>query len=164
MKTLLLIRHAKSNWGNPDVLDHDRPLSDRGRRDAPEMGRRLQARGVRPGAILSSTALRARTTAVMIAEALGFDPERIVTERDFYAAAPKKLSNTVRALDDDLTCVVLVGHNPEMTELARKFSKEIAHMPTCGVAAFDFNVSAWSQLGDVAPASVLFDYPNKDAD
>jgi len=164
MKTLLLIRHAKASPAEPGRPDHDRALDDRGRQDAPEMGRRLKLRGVMPGLIVSSTALRTRTTARLIAEALDFPLERLVEDERVYASSVMRLLYLVQALDNKLACVIVVGHNPEMTELARKFSDEIPDLPTCAVAEFGFHTEAWSDIGRLAPAVSRFDSPKKRQD
>lgn len=143
--------------------DHSRPLNDRGRRDAPEMGRRLKQRDIRPDLILSSTAVRARTTAQIIVAALDVLPASLVLEDRLYAASVETLLAVIQALDDSLDCVVLVGHNPEMTGLARHFADDIDHMPTCAVAEFGFDVAAWAAVGDQRAAHVHFDSPGRHA-
>lgn len=159
MKTLLLVRHAKSSWEHPGVDDHDRPLNDRGLRDAPKMGRRLAERGVAPDVILSSTAVRARTTAELIAEELGFDAARIITDERLYAASADEVLQVIGEVDGDVSCAMVVGHNPETVSLARRLSDEIHEMPTSAVAEFTFDVDAWNELGDVEPVTVRVDSP-----
>ena len=159
MKTLLLVRHAKSSWEQSGVTDHDRPLNHRGRRDAPDMGRRLAERGVAPDVILSSTALRARTTAELMAAALGFGADRIVADERLYGASDDEVLGVIRELGDDVGSAMVVGHNPETASLAHRFSDEIGEMPTCAVAEFTFDIDAWRDLGDVEPATVRVDTP-----
>lgn len=159
MKTLLLVRHAKSSWEHPGAPDHDRPLNDRGLRDAPVMGRRLAERGVAPDVILSSTAVRALTTAELIAEALGFDAARIVTDERLYAASAEDVLRVIGELDDEVSSAMVVGHNPETASLARRLSDEIHEMPTCAVAEFTFDVDAWYELDDVEPVTVRVETP-----
>jgi phosphohistidine phosphatase len=159
MKTLLLVRHAKSSWEHPGVSDHDRPLNDRGLRDAPAMGRHLAERGVAPDVILSSTALRSRTTAELIAKALGFDAARIVTDERLYAASADEVLRVIGEIDGDASSAMVVGHNPETASLAHRLSDEIHAMPTCAVAEFTFDVDAWYEIGDVEPATVRVDTP-----
>ncbi len=163
MKTLVLVRHAKSSWGDPGLPDHSRPLNDRGRRDAPEMGRRMKQRDIRPDVILSSTAVRARTTAQIIAASLDVLPASVVLEDRLYAASVETLLAVIQALDDSMDCVVLVGHNPEMTGLAQHFAGDIGHMPTCAVAEFGFAAGAWAAVPDQPAAHVFFDSPGRDA-
>lgn len=150
---------CESSWNDPTLRDHDRPLNERGLRDAPEMGRRLSERGVVPDAIVTSSAVRARSTAQLIARELGFDEKRIVTDPHLYAASPGEVLEAIRALNDDATCVPVFGHNPEFSELAHSFSSDIVHMPTCAVGEFEFDVGSWAKLGKVAPTRVRFDSP-----
>ena len=159
MKTLLLVRHAKSSWDDPALGDRARPLNDRGRRDAPKMGTRLARRGVRPDLILSSPATRALATAEAIAGELGYERGRIVTDERLYAAEPDRLLAVIRRLDDDARCVLLVGHNPELTALAHRFADTITHMPTCAVAEFTFDATAWTDVGRSQPHGVTFERP-----
>ena len=162
MKTLLLVRHAKSSWGDQSLPDHERPLNHRGRRDAPRAGARLRERSVAPDKIVTSTAVRARSTAGILADALGLEPGRIVEDGRLYGATPDGLLALIQALDDELTSVMLVGHNPEIGELASRLSDEIADMPTCAVAEFRFDVAGWAEVGGAAPVEVLFEAPAHD--
>ena len=162
MKTLLLVRHAKSSWGDQTLPDHERPLNHRGRRDAPRAGERLRERGVAPDVIVTSTAVRARSTAMILAQALDLGSDLILEDERLYGASPEDLLDVIRALDDELACVMLVGHNPEIGELASRLSDEIADMPTCAVAEFRFDVADWAEIGAVAPVEMLFDAPAHD--
>jgi phosphohistidine phosphatase len=159
MKTLFLIRHAKSSWGDTALPDKDRPLNDRGRRDAPKMGERLAKRDVKPDLILSSPAMRALKTAEIIAKKLDYRRKDIVVDDRFYAVAADDLLDVIHKLDDKLKRVMLFGHNPELTELAHRLSSKITHMPTCAVAEFRFDAKSWSKIGKVKPARVALDYP-----
>jgi phosphohistidine phosphatase len=161
MKTLFLIRHAKSSWGNPALPDKDRPLSARGERDAPKMGTRLAERDVKPDMILSSPARRALTTAEIIAKKLDYRVKDIVVDDRLYAAAVDDLLSVIHKLGDKARCVMLFGHNPEFTELAHRLSSEITHMPTCAVAEFTFSAKSWSEVGKAKPAKVALDSPKK---
>ncbi|MFC9557989.1 SixA phosphatase family protein [Agromyces sp. NPDC056965] len=162
MKTVLLVRHAKSSWGDPALPDHERPLNHRGRRDAPRAGERLRERGVVPDVIVTSTAVRARSTAAILAQALDLGSDRVVEDGRLYGASPEGLVDIIRALDDELATVMLVGHNPEIGELAFELSDEIAEMPTCAVAEFRYDVSEWTEVGGVAPVGVVFEAPPRD--
>jgi phosphohistidine phosphatase len=159
MKTLLLVRHAKSSRDDPSLPDRDRPLDDRGKHDAPKMGKCLAKRDVKPDRLISSPALRALTTAQLIAEPLGCKRKDIVVDDRLYGASADGLLALIRALDDKLERVMLVGHNPEFTELAHRLSSRIVHMPTCAVAEFGFDTKAWSSVGTVDPATVTLDQP-----
>jgi phosphohistidine phosphatase len=161
MKTLFLIRHAKSSRDAPAMPDKDRPLNDRGKRDAPNMGERLAKRDVKPDLILSSPAMRALTTAEIIAKKLDYKRKDIVVDDRLYAGEADGLLNVIHKLDDKLERVMLFGHNPELTELAHRLSSEIARMPTCAVAEFTFATRSWSNIGKAKLAKVALDYPKK---
>ncbi|AWB96471.1 histidine phosphatase [Agromyces badenianii] len=169
MKTLVLMRHAKSSWDTPGLLDHDRPLNERGRREAPRMGRRLGERGIRPDVIVTSTAERARSTAAFVAAALGTEERRVIADERLYSASVDTLLRVVRSLDDRLACAMFVGHNPEMTDLAARLFREAEAMPTAAVAVFRFDVASWSDVriathggrSAAPPVSVTFDAPDR---
>ena len=161
MKTLFLIRHAKSSWDDTALPDKDRPLGDRGKRDAPKMGKRLAKRHVKPDLILSSPALRALSTAEIIAKKLDYELKDIVVDDRVYAGEVDDLLNVIYKLGDKLKRVMLFGHNPELTELARRLSSEITHMPTCAVAEFTFDAKSWSNIGKAKLSKVALDYPKR---
>lgn len=143
MKTLLLARHAKSDWGDPAVRDHDRPLNARGLRDAPAMASRLVAEGVRPQLIVSSMALRARTTADEYAAAFHLE---VADEPALYAASARTILSVAAALPDDVETAMLVGHNPGMTDAVADLTGEDLDFPTCAVAECAVDVDSWSEL------------------
>lgn len=159
MKTLVLVRHAKSSWEHAGTADHERPLNHRGRRDAPDMGRRLRERGLLPDAIRSSTAVRARATAVAIAAELGIDPEDVVLDERLYGSSPGTILGVVGELDDSVATAMVVAHDPGLSDLAFDLSGTIEHMPTCAVAEFRFDVASWSEVADAEPAEVRFEMP-----
>lgn len=159
MKTLVLVRHAKSAWADPTLADHDRPLNDRGRRDAPEMGRRLRERGTSPDTILSSTAVRARTTAEALATALAVDPAAVVLDERLYGSSPETILDIVAELDEEFSTALVVAHDPGLSDLAFRLSAEIEHMPTCAVAEFRFPARSWAELADADPVEIRFDTP-----
>jgi phosphohistidine phosphatase len=161
MKTLFLIRHAKSSRNDTALPDKDRPLNDRGRRDAPKMGDRLAKRDVKPDLILSSPAMRALKTAEIIAKQLDYKRKNIVVDDRLYAVAADDLLDVIHKLGDKLERVMLFGHNPELTELAHRLSSKITHMPTCAVAEFTFDAKSWSKIGKAKPARAALDYPKK---
>src|ERR1043166_7418135 len=161
MKTLLLVRHAKSNKDHPGLADRDRPLADRGRKEAPKMGKRLAKRGVKPDVLVSSPALRALTTAQLMADEIGYGRDDIVVDDRLYASSDDRLLAVIRALDDKVGCVMLFGHNPEFTDLAHRLSSDIVDMPTCAVAEFRFDTNRWSDVGKLEPAQSTLDHPQK---
>ena len=136
-------------------------MDDRGYQDALTMGKRLSKRGVNPDLLVSSPALRALTTAQLIAAEIGYPHKGIVVDERLYASSPDDLLAVIGALDDKLGRVMLFGHNPEFTDLARRLSGEFIDMPTCTVAEFTFDTTAWSNVGVVEPAKVEVDSPTK---
>jgi phosphohistidine phosphatase len=161
MKTLFLVRHAKSSWDDTELLDKDRPLNDRGKRDAPRMGRRLAKRDLKVDLILSSPASRAITTAEIIADKLDYKFKDIVVDARLYPGAVDDLVNIIHKLGDKLDRVMLVGHNPALAELAHSLSSEITDMPTCAVAEFTFNTKSWADASEATLATVALEYPKK---
>jgi len=161
MKTLFLIRHAKSSRDDPALADRDRPLSDRGKRDASKMGKRLAKRHVKPDLILSSPATRALTTTQIIAKKLDYKRKNILVNDRLYAVEANELLDVLRKLGDTVECAVLIGHNPELTELAHRLSSKINRMPTCAVAEFTFDAKSWSRIGKDKPVNVALDYPKR---
>lgn len=143
MKTLLLARHAKSDWGVPGFADHDRPLNSRGRRDAPVMARRLVDDGIRIDRIVSSTATRARSTAEEYAAAFELT---VVEEPLLYAATARSILAIAAALPDEAETVMLVGHNPGMTDAVDELTGAYAELPTCAVAECAVDVGSWAEL------------------
>jgi phosphohistidine phosphatase len=161
MKTLLLVRHAKSSWEDISVADRDRPLAGRGERDAPDMGKRLARRGVKPDLILTSPALRARLTAEMLAEKLDHRRKDIVVDDRLYGRGADALVAVIRGIDDKVSLAMLVGHNPELTELAHRICNDITHLPTCGVAELAFDAKSWEDVNEAILTKVELDYPKK---
>jgi phosphohistidine phosphatase len=165
MKTLTLIRHAKSSWKNATLLDIDRPLNKRGKRDAPMMGQRLVDRGTSPELIVSSPAKRAMVTAETIALEIDYPIDDIVVDERMYMADVDDLLSVIQSLDDTLEHVMMFGHNPGLTDLVNTLSPSqyIDNVPTCGVAEMDFETDTWADVGHIDPFRVDFDYPKKTA-
>lgn len=162
MKTLILIRHAKSSWKNRGLPDRDRPLNKRGKRDAPVMGERLAERGVEVDGVISSPAARAVATAEAIALEIDFPWDEVVLDERLYHADEFEMLEVIQEIDDDLDCVMCFGHNPGLTDLANYLSPSyIDNLPTCGVVELTFDVETWALVGDVEPVDVDFDYPKK---
>lgn len=146
MIQLILARHAKSDWVDEGLDDHDRPLNDRGRRDAPAMARSVLRRGVRPEVLLSSTAVRARSTADAFAEE--FEVE--VTERpELYLAEPEALLDAART--SGAREVMVVAHDPGMSDLVSRLADRDVRMVTSAVAIFTWHEGDWSDVGSTAP-------------
>ena len=147
MKTLLILRHAKSSWEHSELTDHDRPLNKRGKRDAPRMGKLLRVQGLVPDLIISSTAKRARSTAKIVARKSGYKEEVELTSA-FYLASPREYISVLRMLSDDYGRVMVVGHNPGMEELVEKLTGEPEIMTTAALAHVLLPIDQWSQLGE----------------
>ena len=157
MTTLVIVRHAKSDWGDPAVDDHDRPLNDRGMRDAPVLAERLAATGFRPDRLLTSTAVRARTTAEFFAHALGVEAE---PREELYGAPARTILAT--AVAAGAPRVLVVAHDPGMTALADALSNGgIGAMPTCAVATFRWSTDDWEVASAIEPDSWDFDRPHR---
>ena len=161
MKTLFLIRHAKSSRDDPTSIDRERPLDDRGLQAAARMGKRLAKCDAKPDSLVPSPALRALTTAQLFADELGYEHKDIVVDDRLYASSAGDLLAVIHALDKKVDRVMLFGHNPEIAELARRLSSEIIDMPTCAVAEFRFDTNTWSDVGEVEPARVMLDRPKR---
>ncbi|WP_372682360.1 histidine phosphatase family protein [Desulfosarcina sp.] len=166
MKVLLIVRHAKSSWKDPHLADHQRPLNERGQKAALEMGKRLKKRGVRPDVIVSSDARRAMDTAVSIAKILKVSPKAIRQTPELYHGTPDRIIAVTHQFDDQWKRVMVVGHNPALTEMANRFVPcPIANIPTAGVVELRFNTPSWRNIDRDNLAFSSFDFPkNKPAD
>ncbi|MBT8130625.1 MAG: histidine phosphatase family protein [Gammaproteobacteria bacterium] len=160
MKQIALMRHAKSSWNNRELSDDERPLNQRGLRDAPVMGQRLAAMNFKPDIILSSTAVRAAVTARIIAEEIGYDTSTIVPDEDIYLAEPETLINIIRQIDNSHSSAMLFGHNPGFTTLSNEIGDAaIDNMPTCSIAVFQLEIEIWADFSRNRGKLVFFDYP-----
>ncbi len=164
MKRLTLVRHGKSSWNDTDLADFDRPLNQRGERDAPRMGERLYRRNLRPALILSSPAQRARQTAKALTAQLKLAPEQLRFDASIYEAEPADLLKLIRSFEEEWQQVLLVGHNPGLTELGNLLADcGLDNLPTCGVLVIDFDVSSWRQVAPLGGTLALFDSPKNPA-
>ena len=162
MKTIFVIRHAKSSWKDPSLRDIDRPLNNRGLRDAPFMAKLLAGKGIKVDRLISSPANRAFTTATYFAKAFGITPDDIQKDESIYHAYPEDLSDLVRGLPEDLNTVFLFGHNPTFTSFVNRFtSNYIANVPTCGIAQVEADVSNWADFNTRTAKLVAYHYPKQ---
>ena len=145
MKTILIMRHAKSSWDDPNLNDHDRPLNKRGKRDATRMGSLLRAESLIPDLVLCSTALRALRTAELVLQSSGYDGE-IRLRRDLYEAEAETCLSVVKQLSDDFGRVLLIGHNPCLEHLLGLLCDVWERMPTAGLAVVTLPVENWKEL------------------
>lgn len=159
MKTLYLVRHAKSDWGDPMLDDHDRPLNERGLRDAPAMGHRLAEQGLRPDRIVTSTAVRARSTARLLARTLGIGDDHVVEDDRLYAATASRILHIASGLDDELGSAMLVGHNPGMSDAVGELTGEWVELPTCAVVECRIDVDSWAEVVEGSGELATVDTP-----
>lgn len=147
MKTVYLVRHAKSSWDYPDLRDDERPLNEKGLHDAPLMAKLLRNKGVQPDALISSPAVRALTTAIFFKNELDMDGEDVLIRDEIYEAMSRQIPSLIQMLPEDFDTVMLFGHNPTFTSVANLFTKNyIDNLPTCGVVRIDAEVSRWSDF------------------
>ncbi len=160
MKTIALIRHAKSSWEEFGVSDFERPLNQRGRRDAPVMASRLQKLGFTPDLLVSSTAKRARKTAKLFAEVLGIDKGDILLLDELYLAEPENFEGVIAKLDDRFNRIAVFAHNPGITTYANRMDvARIDDMPTCAIFAFTADTENWKDVGSSEKKFLFFDQP-----
>ena len=145
MKTLLVLRHAKSSRSDPTLQDHQRPLNDRGRRDAPRMGDFLREHGLIPDVVISSDAVRARQTAEAVADAARYAGETLLDER-LYLATPADIVSLLRTAQENAGTVMIVGHNPGLEELIERLTGEQQDLPTAGLAQIVLPIDHWRDL------------------
>ncbi len=160
MKQLFIVRHAKSDWGDFNLKDFDRPLSQRGHKNAPEMAQRFFKKGRSPEFIVSSPALRAITTANYFANGWNIQPSLIEKIDAIYEANTTTLLRTINNLDNQYEKIALFGHNPGLTDVLNYLTHDfIASMPTCCVALIEFPFDDWKLVSADTGNLILFDYP-----
>ena len=159
MKTLYLVRHAKSSWKNPELVDFDRPLNKRGKRDAPFMGEVLMDKKVKPDYILASPAKRTKKTAIEIAEKISFPVKDISFNEELYEASMNSLLSLIKKIDGKHNSVMIFGHNPGLTTLNNLISNHyIDNIPTCGIVALKTD-KEWKEIGKNSFSFVFFEHP-----
>lgn len=159
-KLLLICRHAKSSWQDGYLSDRERPLNKRGECDAPDMGRRLLRRGIQPDLIMTSSAVRARMTAEHYALALGYPMASLQINPELYAISASGLVALLRTAEQQCATLMLVGHNPESTDLANALGNlVIDNIPTSGIVALEFAVVRWQDLQVGTGTLLFFDFP-----
>ncbi len=158
MKTLYIIRHAKSSWKNLDLDDFDRPLNKRGGHDAPMMGERLRQKKIMPDLILSSPAKRAKMTVESIAKTVHYD-KKIVFEKNIYEADENTLQSIVNNIDDKYNITFLIGHNPGLNDFIESYVGFDENLPTCGVVCIVFTCKHWRETSSKNATLSFIDYP-----
>ena len=159
-KLLTLVRHAKSDWNNSFESDFERGLNTRGKRDAPEMGRRLKTALALPDLVLCSSAVRAQLTADLLLPEMGINTDKIKTVQQIYEASTDTLLKLVAGTDDKIAHLMLIGHNPGLASLCnRLLTGAVASMPTCAVSCFKLGSDNWADLLDSDNSLVMHDFP-----
>ena len=162
MKKLYLIRHAKSSWNEPGLSDFERPLNQRGLRDAPFMGKLLKEKKVIVDKIISSPAVRAFTTAKSFAVELDYPLDKIETITEIYEASASEILNILQSVENDVNTLLLFGHNPGFTSLSNYLSdKQIDNLPTCGISVIAFDVKSWKEVNINTGKLIAFEFPKK---
>ena len=160
MRTLTLVRHAKSSWKDTSLADRDRPLNKRGERDAPVMGRRIDEAGIRPSLIMSSPAVRAWRTAKIVAKALNYPREFLQREEELYLASLDDLLDVLLQQDLGFKSLMVVGHNPGLTDFANFLSPGLTHnVPTTGVVSVQFDRDDWNLYDRPETELLYYDFP-----
>lgn len=160
MKTLLLIRHAKSSWDSPGLNDFDRSLNERGKKDAPEMAKRLKDKDINIDLFVSSPAKRARKTAKLFAEVFHEKKDKVQLVDDLYLATAPVFETAIKELNDKYDTVALFSHNPGITEFANTLTHmRIDNMPTCSIFALQADTDSWHSFAEAEKKFLFFDYP-----
>jgi len=145
MKKLLLLRHGKSSWDNPDLADHERPLTNRGKESASIIGKFLKKENIIPDLIISSTAKRANKTADIIAKKCGYD-KKILKSEELYSGSSESYTNIIHEIADKNKTILLVGHNPAIEEVIERITAEKRIMKTCSLAHIDLSIDSWKNF------------------
>ena len=160
MKTVLLIRHAKSSWDNIGEADIDRPLNERGKKDAPEMAKRIKKRDLKIDAFITSHAKRARRTAGAFAEEFGLDKKEVVINEDLYGAYASGFDKVIASLPKKYKTVALFSHNPGITEYVNTLTGvQVDNMPTAAIFAVSSEAETWEDFKTSEKQFLFFDYP-----
>ncbi len=158
MRTLYLLRHAKSSWKDDSLRDFDRPLKGRGRKAAEQMGQVLAEEKLKSPLVISSPAVRARETTDLVLESAGFKVKPQFEER-IYEAEVRTLLEVVESIPDSADTVIMVGHNPGFENLLSYLTGDNRHMSTCALAKIEFDVASWSELSEDSGRLEMFVTP-----
>jgi phosphohistidine phosphatase len=160
MKQLLLIRHAKSDWGDFSLPDFDRPLNERGKRDAPVMAQRLRDKEIGIDAFIASPAKRAKKTAGFFAEAYKKEKDEIIFHEKLYGAAEPVFYDVIASTNNKFNSIAIFSHNPGITDFANLLTNaRIDNIPTCGIFAIKIDCEAWADFKNARKEFWFFDYP-----
>jgi phosphohistidine phosphatase len=160
MKNLILIRHAKASWDNPNPDDFERPITPQGQEDAHAMGTELKKLKIHPDLIVASPAKRTMETAEIIANELGYPVSNIKTDKQIYSGGVEDMVELIKATDKKVNTLIFFGHNPNITWLVHYFCENAKmNMPTCGVIHIEFDMTSWDHVSDAESKLVSFIHP-----
>lgn len=163
VKTLILVRHAKSSWDNAGLSDFDRPLNERGKRDAPEMAKRLKDQKIKIDIFVSSPAKRAKETAKIFMEEYDEKKKHLLLLPELYEASVNDFYHALQQLDDDFKAAAVFSHNPGITAFVNSFEcRVIDNMPTCAVFAIKIKTKHWKDFMSSKKEFLFFDYPKNE--
>jgi len=161
MKRIYLVRHANASCEDPGSPDIERPLSDKGREDAPMMAEVLKSLGIKPDAIISSSAVRAMTTAKNFAKVFDYADQNIIEKKDIYQAEIEDLFELVQNIDNKHSDVLVFGHNPGLTKLANKLTDDYSfELTPCGICGVEFEIDDWQDVINQVGKQILLDMPD----
>lgn len=162
MKTIYLMRHAKSSWENDALADVNRPLNKRGERDAPFMGKLMHQYGFFPQEIISSPAERALSTARLFCNGIELPHQNVKVDNNLYAASSSEMLVVIKNINVNVESVLIIGHNPGLTDLSNYLSDfPIDNIPTCGIVELFFNRKSWKEIKFGTCRMGFFEYPKK---
>jgi phosphohistidine phosphatase len=160
LKTLLLVRHAKSDWNDASLSDFDRPLNERGKRDAPAMAHRLLDKKIAIDVFISSPAKRAKKTATIISKEYGKDKEGLILIDELYGAGEDVFFDVISKADNKFDSIAVFSHNPGITDFANMLTDaRIDNIPTCGIFAVTIDCKKWTDFKHAKKEFWFFDYP-----
>ncbi|MGL1886547.1 MAG: histidine phosphatase family protein [Reichenbachiella sp.] len=160
LKYVIVVRHAKSSWKNMKLKDHDRPLNKRGLKNGPDMANYVQSRVDTPSMLMTSSAVRAKETALYFKEATGVSDQNFMVNSALYHASSHDILNIIANQSADLSSIMLFAHNPGVTDFVNAVTdSEIDNIPTCGVAVIAFNMAKWSEIKQVKGKLEDYYYP-----
>jgi phosphohistidine phosphatase len=164
MKTLYLVRHAKSSWKYPELDDFERPLNRRGRESLVSMGEFLKKTQAAPDLIISSPATRAAMTARFIASIINYPLKNILYSENIYLSDEDVLLHVIKDINDDVKKAMLIGHNPALTDLGNYISnQQVSNIPTCGICCLELDISSWADISERGGKLNFFEFPERRA-
>jgi phosphohistidine phosphatase len=162
MKAIYLIRHAKSSWTDDRLTDFERPLNERGKKDAPRMAKRLKEKEIHPDLMITSPAKRASKTCREFSKILNFPKTSIKSDEQLYHANPETILETIRNIKDKFDVILLFGHNPGLTEFAEWLTGEtLNNIPTCGIVGVKLKTNSWKKTDPSLARMLFFDFPKR---